>query len=107
MSNQIQLHLPPAIPAYNEINRLPAALDQINAHKTHWSFPLELIIVVEPSEDGTLVYAEKMQKSDPLIRVFTHHERRGKGFAVRSGILKARGEFIFFTDADLSTPLKD
>ncbi len=107
MSNQIQPHLSLVIPAYNEINRLPAALEQISAHRTQWGFPLELIIVVEPSEDGTLAYAEKMQKSDPLIRVFTHHERQGKGFAVRSGILKARGEFIFFTDADLSTPLKD
>jgi dolichyl-phosphate beta-glucosyltransferase len=107
MSNQIRPLLSLVIPAYNEANRLPATLQRIREHRQSWDFRNEVIIVVEPSEDGTLLLAEEVAKCDPDVVVLTHHERRGKGFAVRSGMLCARGEWIFFTDADLSTPLED
>jgi dolichyl-phosphate beta-glucosyltransferase len=107
MSNQFRPLLSLVIPAYNEAERLPATLQRINQHRRSWNFSSEIIIVVEPSEDGTLALAENAAKSVPQLTVMTHHERRGKGFAVRSGMLRARGDFIFFTDADLSTPLED
>ncbi len=107
MSNEIRPLLSLVIPAYNEANRLPATLQRICEHRRSWNFRNEIIIVVEPSEDGTLGLAEAAAKSNPDLIVLTHHERRGKGFAVRSGMLRARGECIFFTDADLSTPLED
>jgi dolichyl-phosphate beta-glucosyltransferase len=107
MSNQFRPLLSLVIPAYNEAERLPATLQRINEHRRSWNFSSEIIIVVEPSEDGTLALAESAAKSVSQLTVMTHHERRGKGFAVRSGMLRARGDFIFFTDADLSTPLED
>jgi dolichyl-phosphate beta-glucosyltransferase len=107
MSNQIRPLLSLVIPAYNEAKRLPATLLRIQEHRRLWNFSSEIIIVVEPSEDGTLSLAESAAKSASRLAVMTHHERRGKGFAVRSGILRAKGDFIFFTDADLSTPLED
>jgi dolichyl-phosphate beta-glucosyltransferase len=107
MSNQIRPLLSLVIPAYNEANRLPATLQQIQEHRRLWNFPNEIIIVVEPSEDETLALAANAAKSTPQMVALTHHEKRGKGFAVRSGMLRARGDFIFFTDADLSTPLED
>ena len=107
MSNQIRPLLSLVIPAYNEADRLPATLQRIEEHRRLWDFSSEIIIVVEPSEDGTLVLAENAAKSTSRLVVLTHHERRGKGFAVRSGMLRARGNFVFFTDADLSTPLED
>jgi dolichyl-phosphate beta-glucosyltransferase len=107
MSNQIRPLLSLVIPAYNEANRLPATLRRIREHRRSWNFRNEIIIVVEPSEDGTLSLAEEAAKCSPDFVVLTHHERRGKGFAVRSGMLRARGECVFFTDADLSTPLED
>jgi dolichyl-phosphate beta-glucosyltransferase len=107
MSNQIRPLLSLIIPAYNEADRLPATLQRIQEHRLSWNFSSEIIIVVEPSQDGTLVLAENAAKSVSHLVVMTHHERRGKGFAVRSGMLRARGDFIFFTDADLSTPLED
>jgi dolichyl-phosphate beta-glucosyltransferase len=107
MSNQIRPLLSLVIPAYNEAERLPATLERIQEHRRSWSFSNEIIIVVEPGEDGTLALAENVAKSASQFAVLTHHEKRGKGFAVRSGMLRARGDFVFFTDADLSTPLED
>jgi dolichyl-phosphate beta-glucosyltransferase len=107
MSNQIRPLLSLVIPAYKEADRLPATLQRLEEHRRSWNFASEIIIVVEPSEDDTLVLAEKAAKPGSRFLVLTHHERRGKGFAVRSGMLRANGTFIFFTDADLSTPLED
>ncbi len=107
MSNQIRPLLSLVIPAYKEADRLPATLKRIEEHRRLWDFSSEIIIVVEPSEDDTLALAEKAAKAASRYLVLTHHERRGKGFAVRSGVLRAKGSFIFFTDADLSTPLED
>ncbi len=107
MSNQIRPLLSLVIPAYKEAERLPATLQRIQEHRRLWNFSNEIIIVVEPSEDGTLALAVNAAKSASHFEVLTHHERLGKGFAVRTGMLRARGNFIFFTDADLSTPLED
>jgi dolichyl-phosphate beta-glucosyltransferase len=107
MSNQIRPLLSLIVPAYNEADRLPDSIQRIQKHSRSWNFPFEVIVVVEPSEDRTLVLAENAVKSWIDLRVLTHHEKRGKGFAVRSGMLRARGDLIFFTDADLSTPLED
>jgi dolichyl-phosphate beta-glucosyltransferase len=107
MSNQIRPLLSLVIPAYKEADRLPATLQRVEEHRRSWNFASEIIIVVEPSEDNTLALAEKAARSASRYLVLTHHERRGKGFAVRSGMLRAKGSFIFFTDADLSTPLED
>jgi len=107
MSNQIRPLLSLVIPAYNEAGRLPATLQRIQEHRRSWNFSNESIIVGAPSEDGTLGLVERAVKSGSQLVVLTHHERRGKGFAVRSGMLRARGNFVFFTDADLSTPLED
>jgi dolichyl-phosphate beta-glucosyltransferase len=107
MSNQIRPLLSLVIPAYNEAERLPATLQRLQEHRRSWNFPSEIIIAVEPSEDRTFALAENAAKSNSRVVVLTHHERRGKGFAVRNGMLCAKGDFIFFTDADLSTPLED
>jgi dolichyl-phosphate beta-glucosyltransferase len=107
MSNQIRPLLSLVIPAYNEADRLPATLQKIQEHRRSWNFASEIIIVVEPGQDGTLALAENAAKANSRFVIVTHHERRGKGFAVRSGVLRAKGDFIFFTDADLSTPLED
>ena len=107
MSNEIRPLLSLVIPAYNEQNRLPATFQQIREHITKWAFPFELIIVVEPSEDRTLELVRDEAQSLPNLVVLTNSKRRGKGFAVRNGMLQARGSYIFFSDADLSTPLED
>jgi dolichyl-phosphate beta-glucosyltransferase len=107
MSNYNRPSLSIVIPAYNEANRLPDTLRKVKEHYSSSSLPVEIVVSVEPSTDGTLALAEAAAKSFPNLSVVAHHEKRGKGFAVRNGMLQARGGLIFFTDADLSTPLED
>jgi dolichyl-phosphate beta-glucosyltransferase len=107
MSKQIRPLLSLVIPAYNEAHRLPATLGQIRDRRAAWDFDFEIIVVVEPSTDGTYAIAEAARSSLKELVVIGNPVHRGKGFAVKTGMLQARGELIFFTDADLSTPLDD
>jgi dolichyl-phosphate beta-glucosyltransferase len=60
---------------------------------------------VEPGTDETLALAQAGTKTFPQLKVIGNRIHRGKGFAVRTGMLASAGELVFFTDADLSTPL--
>jgi len=64
----------------------------------------ELLIIENGSTDLTLQIARKFAEEDPGIRVI-HEEQRGKGLAVKRGMLEARGEYLFMCDADLSMPV--
>ena len=92
------------IPAYNEENRLPATLDRvlewIGKQGLHFR---EIIVVDDGSRDGTVAVAE----SRPGIRLLRNPGNRGKGYAVRHGMTEAGGEWVLYTDADLSTPIAD
>jgi dolichyl-phosphate beta-glucosyltransferase len=89
------------IPAYNEASRLPPSLQRILAY-CNASFPdVEIIVADDGSTDGTADVA----KLDPRIRVVSL-PHLGKGAAVRAGILASRGQWVLFTDSDLSTPIE-
>lgn len=89
------------IPAHNEENRLPRALDQIFSFLKAQDYASEVIVVENGSSDATLAIANEFAKDRPTLRVI-HEERNGKGNAVRRGMLAARGEYRFICDADLS-----
>jgi dolichyl-phosphate beta-glucosyltransferase len=105
MSTQILPHLSLVIPAYNEARRLPNTLQQLHDYCSRWAFSFEVIIIVEPSTDETLALAQAGAKTFPQLKVIGNRVHRGKGFAVRTGMLASAGQLVFFTDADLSTPL--
>jgi dolichyl-phosphate beta-glucosyltransferase len=105
MSTQILPYLSLVIPAYNEARRLPNTLRELHDYCRRWAHLFEVIIVVEPSTDETLVLAQAGTKTFPQLKVIGNRIHRGKGFAVRTGMLASAGELVFFTDADLSTPL--
>jgi dolichyl-phosphate beta-glucosyltransferase len=105
MSTQILPRLSLVIPAYNEARRLPDTLRELHDYCRRWAFLFEVIIVVEPSSDETLALAQASAKTFPQLKVIGNRVHRGKGFAVRTGMLASAGELVFFTDADLSTPL--
>ena len=65
----------------------------------------EVLIVVEQSTDGTLEIAAKQVAQQAHFQVIDNGPKKGKGHAVRSGMLRARGEIVFYMDADLSVPL--
>ena len=102
------------VPAYNEESRLPVMLDEcINylecRSNDQSNFTYEVIIVDDGSYDATtdvgLKYAEKY--GCEKIRVLTLVKNRGKGGAVRLGMLSARGNNLLFADADGATKFSD
>ena len=94
------------IPAYNEESRLPRTLGQIFTFLEKQTYISEVIIVENGSSDHTLELAREFILQYPHLKVL-HEEERGKGNAVRRGILEARGEYRFICDADLSMPIEE
>jgi dolichyl-phosphate beta-glucosyltransferase len=94
------------IPAYNEQQRLPATLDVVASYLNGRGLSFaEIIVVNDGSRDGTASVAREMMARDPRVRLVENPGNRGKGYAVRHGMREARGEWILFTDADLSAPI--
>ena len=95
------------IPAYNEAHRLEASITALDKYLGSVQWSHELILVVEKSSDDTLELAQRLARGVRGMNVTGHDAQRGKGCAVRAGMLRARGEIAFFMDADLSTPLQE
>ncbi len=95
------------IPAYNEAQRLEACVRALRGHLASANVPHEVVLVVERSTDGTLELARKLTEGQAAFHVIGNEAQIGKGHAVRTGMLAARGEITFFMDADLSTPLEE
>lgn len=89
------------IPSFNEARRLGPTLEAVGAYG--FGLPYEVVIVDDGSRDGTAEVARRY----PRCRVIRWTPNRGKGAAVRAGMLAARGRWILMTDADLSTPLDE
>ena len=95
------------IPAYNEALRIGDCIGALRDCAELRELRHEVIIVVEKSTDDTLAIAERLTAGLDSFKVIGNPDQRGKGHAVRTGMLAARGEIAFFMDADLSTPLKE
>lgn len=95
------------IPAYNEEKRVLSTLSKICAYLSTKDFPYEIIVVDDGSTDNTLQMVKNFASSDNHIVILINEQNSGKGYSVRKGMLSARGEYVFFTDADLSTPIEE
>ncbi|MBN2429849.1 MAG: glycosyltransferase family 2 protein [Acidobacteria bacterium] len=94
------------IPAYNEQFRIGGSLKKINEFLLDASFPAEILVVDDGSADLTHRVLQQIKPDMAVpLRIIRFPENRGKGAAVREGVLAAQGECILFTDADLSTPI--
>jgi dolichyl-phosphate beta-glucosyltransferase len=96
------------IPAYNEERRLAATLDSVLAYLAPkgWRF-IEVLVVDDGSTDGTARLVERFAAKHPAVRLVRNPGNRGKGYSVRHGMLEAKGDWILFTDADLSAPIHE
>lgn len=94
------------IPAHNEESRLPRTLGQIFSFLEKQSYSSEVVIVENGSSDRTLELAHEFALQYKNL-IIIHEEQRGKGNAVRRGMLEARGEYRFICDADLSMPIDE
>lgn len=89
------------IPAHNEETRLPHTLEQVLAFLKQQTYSSEVLVVENGSTDRTFEIAETFARQHPRLRVLCETEK-GKGLAVRRGMLEALGEYRFMCDADLS-----
>jgi len=94
------------IPAHNEARRLPPTLAEILDFLRAQPYNSEVVVVENGSRDDTFALAQAMAREEPALRVFREKER-GKGLAVRRGMLEASGEYRLFCDADLSVPVNE
>lgn len=96
------------IPAHNEARRLPPSLAQISSFLDQQDYSAEVIIVENGSRDQTYEVAQAAARESHRIRVLQSPEAiRGKGLAVKRGMLSAKGEWRFICDADLSMRIDD
>lgn len=94
------------IPAYNEARRLPATLDKIIDYLTQASYTAEVIVVENGSTDATADIVRRYMATNPMVRLI-QSTIRGKGNAIREGMLVAQGDYLFMCDADLSMPISE
>lgn len=92
------------VPAYNEASRIGPSLEAIAAHLRAQPHSWELLIVDDGSRDQTSEVVIKYIDGIPGARLIGYQPNKGKGFAVRAGVLASKGQWIVFLDADLSTP---
>lgn len=101
------IYLSVIIPCYNEEKRIGKTLESIIKYLSQQNYKSEIRIVDDGSQDNTEKIAQSYQNKFPHIYINALIRNYGKGYAVRSGMLAAQGEFILFTDADLSTPIDE
>lgn len=94
------------VPAYNEQGRLPATLRKMRDFLTRQGFSYEVLVVDDGSQDGTAALVEAAAAEFPGLRLL-REPHRGKGHAVRRGMLEAKGDYVMFCDADFSMPVEE
>ena len=97
------------IPVYNEESRIKVFLSDAIDYLRKKEFLYEIVIVDDGSSDDTIVIAESLLKESlpDKYKILKLPINRGKGAAIRKGMLEADGEYIFFIDADGSTPIEE
>ena len=93
------------IPAFNEAARIGSTISRIQEFLSGFPFPYELIVVDDGSSDDTASVVERHRCSG--LRLIRNAGNHGKGYAVRQGVLESRGDYVLFTDADLSAPIEE
>jgi dolichyl-phosphate beta-glucosyltransferase len=95
------------IPAFNEAARLPATLRDLRAFLDRDGRRAEVIVVDDGSTDDTSQVVRRHEAEDDRIRLIRLPQNRGKGYAVRTGVVNAAGRRVLFADADGATPFDE
>ncbi len=94
------------VPAYNEAKRIGTSLERIRAYLSRKDYPWEILVVDDGSSDETNAIVARVL-ADCNGKVLRYAPNRGKGHAVRYGMLRASGRLVLFSDADLATPIEE
>lgn len=95
------------IPAYNEHRRIGETLRRVLDYLHEQKWDAEVVVVNDGSRDDTPEIISRFGSENPEVRLVNNPGNQGKGYSVRNGMLNARGRFLLFTDADLSSPISE
>ena len=95
------------IPAYNEENRITTTLFDIDKYLSEQEYSYEILVVNDGSKDKTAEIIEKLRKVIKKLYLIDRKVNLGKGATVKEGMLKSRGEYKLFMDADNSTNISE
>jgi glycosyltransferase involved in cell wall biosynthesis len=95
------------IPAFNEEQRIGRTLQRVGAELDARGEPYEVVVVDDGSTDRTLLTCRDLARTMPCLRILTSAQNRGKGHAVRIGMLASRGAERVLYDADGATPITE
>jgi dolichyl-phosphate beta-glucosyltransferase len=101
------VYLSIVIPVYNEEKRISPTLDKLIAYLSGQTWSREIVLVDDGSSDGGIALAQAKLDGHEAYRVISYGTNRGKGYALKQGMLASRGQLALFTDADLSTPIEE
>jgi len=93
------------VPAFREERRIGPTVQALSCLGATFPRLREVLIVIEPGGDRTAEATREATAGHPLFRLVQNPVHRGKGHAVRTGMMQAEGDILFFMDADLSVPL--
>lgn len=102
-----KIYLSVVIPVYNEEERIEGTLREVITYLKNKPFRSEIIVVNDGSRDRTLDTSRAILDGFEGSQIISRTENRGKGYSVREGVLRAGGDVILFSDADLSTPIQE
>ncbi len=98
------LDLSIVIPAYKESTKIERDVESAAGFLADHALAGEIIVVDDGSPDDTAERAEALRSHYPSLRVLSYEPNRGKGHAVRYGILRSRGRIVMFADSGLCVP---
>ena len=107
MAENHQPLLSVVIPAYNEAGRIEPGLQQILEHVTATGLDCEVVLVDDGSADDTAEVVRQRLEGKLPLQVLRQEPNQGKAAAVKRGILAARGRYVGYADADMSTPFAE
>lgn len=100
-------HLAIIVPAYNEEPRILPTLKRLQEYFSAQEYTWTVVVVSDGSTDRTDEIVEKFASGDTRFRLIGYSPNRGKGYAVRTGMLETKAELLLFCDADLATPIEE
>jgi len=102
-----EIFLSVVVPAYNEEDRLLPTLEKSITYLGKQDYPSEIIVVSDGSHDATASVIDRFKApSNVILRSYEYQPNRGKGYAVRYGMLRCEGEIRMFMDADYAVPME-
>lgn len=94
------------IPCYNEEDRIISSIASIVSFMNSFNPSYEIVVVDDGSKDSSVALIKNyIATRDNIYLIENPH--KGKGFAVRTGVLMTEGKFVLMTDADLATPIDE